>query len=377
MPHQTLQQFFDSPGANQAQFNLSASAAEPFGLDELLSLEPDAADRFRQVSLDYPARHGAADLKDQIAARYDGIDSGGVLLTSGLDDALGMLFLTLIEPGDRVVVLTPAYPPHLQLPAWRGAEVVEWAGRPEANWVPDLDELRRLIQKPTKMVITTFPQNPTGFMPDDAYAAELIEILAAKDTLLVADEIYQGLPMGAESGGANLASRYEHAISLHGLSKTSGMPGLRIGWMATQDREIVAEFIKTRDMFNAYLPAPIEFLANMALRHSDHILQRNSTIVESGLDLAEEFFKRRGNLFQWQRPTAGSLTFPRWLGPGSAKNSGAKALSDRLLSEAQLTLAPSTCFAAGDANFRVGAARRSLGPALARLDAFLSENFDD
>jgi len=141
---------------------------------------------------------------------------------------------------------------------------------------------------------------------------------------------------------------------------------LRLGWMAARDPALLAPIREVRTLFNAYVPPPIDFLANLALRHTDAILDRNTRILDTGKRAAADFMARHGNLFEWTEPSAGVLSFPRWTGPG-----GTSALSQRLLTEAKLICAPSLCFDAGDQHFRVGLARRTLPDALARFDSFL------
>lgn len=369
VPRQTLQEFFDSPKALAARYNLSATAAETVSQAELLALEPGAAEALMRLDLNYPERYAPAGLRDMVAAKYDGIDGDGVLITSGIDEALGLLMVTLVEAGDRVVVLTPCYPPHLELPRWRGAAVAPWPAREDNGWVPDLDELRDLTRIPTTLVIATFPQNPTGFMPDDAYLDEFVEILRHGGAHLLSDEIYAGLPCHG-AGAPNLACHYERAITLHGLSKTVGLPGLRVGWLATRDGATLAAARTMKNLFNCYLPRPIELLAGVALRHESTLLERNSAILADSLEACDGFFQRHDNLFTWQPPMAGVMAFPRWLDPG-----GAKALSDRLLDQASVVLAPGPCFDAGDNHVRLGLCKRAFPEALARFDEFLATGF--
>jgi aspartate/methionine/tyrosine aminotransferase len=203
-------------------------------------------------------------------------------------------------------------------------------------------------------------------MPDDAYLSAFTEVLRDSGALLLADEIYAGLPTGG-AAPPNLACRYERGVSLHGLSKTCGLPGLRVGWLATRDKTAIGAVRQAKNLFNCYLPGPVEFLAAVALRHEAALLERNSAILAKGLAAANAFFDRHDNLFAWTPPGAGALTFPRWLGPG-----GTKALSDRLVDEASLALAPSLCFDAGDRHFRLGLCRRNFPEALARFDEFLA-----
>lgn len=365
---QNLQEFFDSPAAMAADYNLSASAAEPMLQSELLSFEADATERLNEVLLTYPARHGPEAMRNLLAKKYPGIGPEGIVLTSGLDEALGMLFLALVKAGDRVVVLNPCYPPHMQIPEWRRANVVSWSAKAEQNWVPDLDELRQLLKVPTKAVIVTLPQNPTGFAPDAAYKDELISIVSKSGAYLVSDEIYAGLSAAGTADNPNLACRYEKAITLHGLSKIYGLPGLRVGWMATRDKAFLKEVRSIKNLFNAYFPAPIEFLAQLALRHEKKLIARCNEILGASTALAADFFAQRQNLFEWTAPDQGCITFPRWLGPG-----GAKGLSDGLLEHANLVFAPSTCFQMGDEHLRLCLARRNIDKGLERLDRYLEK----
>jgi len=224
--------------------------------------------------------------------------------------------------------------------------------------------LRGLLSQPTRLVLVTFPQNPTGFMPDAAYLDRFLEIVGGSDAILVSDEIYAGLPAG--SPAPNLADRLARAISLHGLSKTRGLPGLRFGWMATADPELKDRLRQAKNLFNAYVPVPVAILAGIAFDHEAALIARADAIRAACLDAANRFFARHGNLFDWTPPGAGVLSFPRWTGPG-----GARDLSDRLVAEASISLAPSTCFDAGDGNFRLGLTRRAVPEGLDRLSEYL------
>lgn len=363
-----LQEFFDDPATVATRHKLSASASEPVGTAEQLALEPGAAEKFAALELDYPERFGPSALRRHIQAKYRTVPFDGVLITSGLDEGLALLFSAIVEPGDRVIVLTPCYPPHIDLPAWHGAEVVQWRARPEKDFVPDLTELEELLAKPAKAVVTTFPQNPTGFLPDGPYIDALLDLLRRTGTTLISDEIYAGLPLGTDV--PTLADKYEKAISLHGLSKTCGLPGLRFGWLASRDAASMEKVKAIKDRFNAYVPVPVAFLAELAFRQEDALLARNSAILENALSATAEFMARHGNLFSWIPPGAGTVAFPRWHGPG-----GTQELSDRLIREASISVAPSLCFDAGDSHLRFGLCRRSFPEGLAALDRFLESAF--
>jgi aspartate/methionine/tyrosine aminotransferase len=220
------------------------------------------------------------------------------------------------------------------------------------------------------MVIAGFPQNPTGFMPNKAYASEMIEIVTNSGALLISDEIYAGLPPAADISGSNLADLDSRIISLNGLSKTYGLPGLRVGWIASQNQEAMSAIQATRDLFNAYTPAPIEILATIALENKDILYKRNASIITSGTAAATEFFQKHDDLFEWKAPKAGVLSFPKWLGPGGARN-----LSERLIEDASIALAPGECFDAGDNHLRFSVGQRSIEGGLEQLHKYFVNNF--
>ena len=163
-----LKEFFYTPEAGAAEYNLSCSFAEPIKLGELLELETGARDQLDALALGYTGLDGSQALKEAIAPRYPGL--GGPTTSSPPPDSTTRWRsspLALIEPSERIVVQTPAYQTYMTVPAWRGAEVAEWRARAEHGWLPDLDELDTLLQTPTRWLMVNFPNNPTGVMPDE------------------------------------------------------------------------------------------------------------------------------------------------------------------------------------------------------------------
>ncbi len=362
-----LKEYFYTPRAAQTEFNLSRSFAEPLSVGELLSLEPEATEQLSEMKLGYTGLDGTASLRQAISAQYAGLSADQIIVTSGLDDALTLLSLSLIEKGDRVIVYTPCYQTYMTVPAWRGAEVVEWRGDPNNNWQPDLGQLADLLQTPAKWVIVNFPNNPTAFTPDETYLNELAALLAASETTLLCDEIYSGLGLSAETPKP-MAVRYGKAVSMHSVSKTLGLPGLRIGWLASQDQGVLDQIRTLRFHFNSFIGAPSEFLAQVALRNADKILNQNLQILTENAEIAGEFFHRHQNRMSWTTPQAGVNAFPEWHG-----EAGTLKLCDRLADEAKVLLAPSQMFGAGDRHFRLGLGCRDFAAALERFDGFISK----
>lgn len=366
MPDFPLKRFFNQPAAAKARANLSPSFAEPLGTAALLALEPEAAERFATLPLNYTPAFGAVSLREAIAARYGRITPDEVVAACGGDDTLPSLFMALLQPGDHVVVHSPFYQPLAGLAAWCGAEISLWEAEEAAGWAPSLAELRRLRRPNTRLIVTSFPHSPTGFAPEGAALEDLIGIAEEAGATLVGDEIYRGLPLDGRAEAPSLADLSARAVVVNSLSKSFGLPGLRVGWLATRDAATLEAVRGFRMYQNSFIGAPTEFLATLAMRHADRILAENLALARANLAALEAFIGRNGDCFSWVSPRGGVVAFPRWLGDESTS-----VLSERLLREHDLLLAPSAYFAGGERHVRIGFGTASATAGLALLEKAL------
>lgn len=366
MPPFHLKRFFNQPAAATARANLSPSFAEPLGTADLLALEPGAAERLAHLPLGYTVAFGGAELRGAIAARYSEVEPGQVVAACGGDDALPTLFMALLQPGDHVVVQSPLYQPLTSVAAWCGAEVSLWAAEEGAGWEPPLAALARLVRPATRLVVVNFPHSPTGFAPDRAYLDDLIALADEAGVVLVGDEIYRGLPLDGREEAPSLADLSTRAVVLNSVSKAYGLPGLRVGWLATRNGAVLEAVRAFRMHLNTYVGAPVEFLAALAVRHAEAILARNLDLARANLALLDAFLARHTDRFAWVPPHCGVVAFPRWLGGESTS-----ALSDRLLHDHGLLLAPSAHFAAGEHHVRLGFGTATFSTGLALLEEAL------
>jgi aspartate/methionine/tyrosine aminotransferase len=366
LPDFALKRFLSQPAAAVARANLSASFAQPRGIVALLALEPGAAERFAAQPLGYTAAFGGASLREAIAARYEHVAPDEVVATCGGDDSLPSLFMALVQPGDHVVVPSPAYQPLAALAAWCGATVSSWAAEESAGWEPSLAALRRLLRPETRLVVTNFPHSPTGFVPDRAYLDELIAMTDEAGVTLVGDEIYRGLPLEENSEAPSLADLSARAVVVNGISKTFGLPGLRVGWIVTRDAAVLDAVRHVRTYLNGFIAAPSEFLATLAVRHADRIFTENLTLARDNLGTLRAFLERHRDRFDWVPPRGGVTAFPRWLGEESTT-----ALSERLLRDHGLLLVPSAHFGGGERHARVGFGTAGMAAGLALLEEAL------
>jgi aspartate/methionine/tyrosine aminotransferase len=192
-----------------------------------------------------------------------------------------------------------------------------------------------------------------------------VDIARHYGTWLFCDEMYRGLELYGRETLLSAVDRYERAIILAGLSKVHGLPGLRAGWLVVRDAELRKKLINWKFYTSICASAPTEFLARTALQVHEEISARNRILIEKNLDIANSFFQRWDDLFNWRPPIAGSIALV-----GLNKPS-ATAYCHKLAKEAGVLLLPSSCLDYGDKHVRMGFGRENFGLALAQYEAFL------
>ncbi len=349
---------------------LSTSDCETMTIRELLSLagtaradNPGALKELGDLTLGYTESMGDPELRKMIARRYSGIETD-MVLTAAPAEAIFLLLNSLLESGDKVLAIDPCYQSLSSVPEAIGCEVIPWPVRLDnGNWMIDIGELKRRLEapKPPKMVIVNFPHNPTGFRPSQEEFSRIVELCDRNGTLLFSDEMYRELSLFGEAASAAACEHSPLAISLGGLSKSFGLPGLRMGWLACRDKEIIRGAASLKDYTTICAPPPVEYLSKAALSAEARLTARARAIVEENCRITEEAFAGLDN-FTWIPPMAGSVAFPRYTG-----KEGAASLSMRLIREADTLMLPGSLFGFSDSHFRVGLGRKNYPEALSRL----------
>ncbi|MBN1250177.1 MAG: aminotransferase class I/II-fold pyridoxal phosphate-dependent enzyme [Anaerolineae bacterium] len=348
---------------------LCASDCESMTLGELLALEPGAAAAFQELWLGYTESAGNPELRQQIAAIYESIESDEVLVHSGAEEAIFLLMHALLEAGDHLVVQWPCYQSLAEVARGLGCQVRRWSVRASDGWVLDPDELERLVDGDTRLVVINTPHNPTGYhMPPQVYE-RVVELANTHGFHLFSDEVYRESEYKA---GARLTASCdlgERMLSLGVMSKTYGLPGLRVGWLATHDAALLARVAQLKDYTTICNAAPSEFLATLALRHRARLAARSVALLRRNLVALEAFMAAHTEVFDWIRPQAGPIAFPRLV--GSAAREGALAFCERTATMSGVLLLPGDVYDS-PGHVRVGFGRRDMPAALSQLDAHLS-----
>ena len=351
-----------------APYLLGSSDCESWSIDDLVALELDAAERLLQLSLGYTESLGAPQLREAIAGLYELIGTDEVLVHAGAGEAIFNFMNVHLAPGDHVVVQSPCYQSLTEVARGCGAQVDAWVGDPAQGWALQFEDLVRLLTPRTKLVVVNFPHNPTGFLPSRAFFDQLVRLSQRHGFVLFCDEVYRGLEQDPGDRLPAVADLDDRAVSLGVMSKTYGLAGLRIGWIATRNREIYQQMARFKDYTTICNAAPSEFLATLALRHADALVARNLDIVRDNLARLDAFFADHADTFAWTRPKAGPIAFPSLRGGHSADTFCAD-----LVQNAGVMLLPGSLYGEQyTSSFRIGFGRRSLPEALSRLEEHLS-----
>ena len=393
LPDFNLETFF-SRWEFAARHHLTASDAQTVSVGELLALGTDA-DRaeFASLGLGYIPTWGGDALRAAIAGTYERIAPEDVLCFAGAEEAMYLLMRALAGPGDHVVITVPNYQSMETLPLAFGAEVTGVTLRcppasglapygpfggasgalPDRGWTLDLDEVRRALRPNTRLVAVNFPNNPTGAVPDRATFEGLVALCAERGVRLLSDEVHRGLELDSARRLPQAADLSPTALSLNVMSKSYGLPGLRVGWLASGDRALLGRLERLKHYTSICNSAPSEFLSTLALRHGETLQGRNRALIAANIPIFQAFFARWLEVFDWAPPQGGCICFPRYLG-----GDGVEAFCEALVRDAGVLLAPASLFQSALADvprdrFRLGIGRSNPGPALDAMDAFLAD----
>lgn len=364
LPPFKLERFFAKYEFN-TEYLLCSSDCESMPIAELLALEPGAAEKFQNVWLGYTESQGSPALRAEICKLYEKISPDEILVHTGAEEAIFIFMFSAFKEYDHVIVHSPGYQSLAEVARGAGCDVSPWKSREENNWALDLDELRHLMRSNTKAIIINTPHNPTGFLMSRADYDAVHKFAQEHNLLVFSDEVYREseydpalrLPAGCDYG--------EHAVSLGVTSKTYGLAGLRIGWIATKNKTIYQKMASLKDYTTICNSAPSEFLAEVALRNRMKLVERNISIIKSNLSVIDDLFARYASLFSWVRPQAGSMAFPRYL------RGNVEKFCDELVKKAGVLLLPGTVYDDSNNHFRLGLGRKNLPQAVERLQQFL------
>ena len=366
LPPFKLERYFAKYEFN-TEFLLCSSDCEAMSIADLLAFEDGAAEKLQNIWLGYTESQGSPSLRKEICNLYTTIRPEDILVHTGAGEAIYLFMYAAFNKGDHVIVHAPGYQSLAEVARSVGCDISPWMAREENGWALDLDELKKLVRPNTKGIVINTPHNPTGYLMSRADFDALNRFAQENDLLLFSDEVYREseydpadrLPAACDYG--------EHAVSLGVTSKTYGLAGLRIGWVATKNKTIYQNMASLKDYTTICNSAPSEFLAEVAMRHRVKLAERNLEIIKHNLTNVDDLFSRYPAFFTWARPKAGSMGFPKLL-KGDVED-----FCDDLVRKAGVLLLPGTMYDESNNHFRLGLGRKNLPQAIERLEKYLSK----
>jgi len=323
-----------------ARHHMTASDMESMSVADLLAMGTSAQQQaFQEAWLGYSETWGAPDLRQAIADSYNSLSIENILCMAGAGEGIYATMRVLLEPGDHVVVPVPNYQSAETIPLAEcdvtGVAIKEGEGR----WVLDLDDIKAALTSKTKLISVNFPHNPSGMcMPPSDFSA-LIELCRERGIYIFSDEVYRGVELNVRDQLPQIADVYEKGISLNVLSKAYGLPGLRLGWLASQDRHLLEKVERYKHYLSICNAVPAERLAVIALENRAQIFERNKNILTENLALLRGLWSDYPELFTWFQPQGGCVAFTRYNGPD-----GVEAFCQSLIEDSGVLLLPSSIY---------------------------------
>lgn len=375
LPDFVLETFF-SEWEFAAEHHLTASDIESMTIRELLDLgDDDDRAAFEELHLGYTPTWGTNALRDAVAQSYSATAPADILAFAGAGEALFWAMQLFVETGDHVIVTVPNYQSIESIPVATGVAVdgLElWTGSgTDLRWSLDLDRFEALLRPETKLVSVNFPNNPTGFVPDLATWLRFNEICQERRIRLVSDEVYRGVESDPRNTIPAAVDVNPGALSVNVTSKAYGLPGLRVGWIASRDHNALSRLERAKHYTSISNSGPSEHLAVVALKNADTILENNRKLIAANDQLVGETLGAYPDLFEYDTPVGGCVSFPRYMGPD-----GVESFCQQAVEKHGVLLLPSSVYRSGVGDvpadrFRIGIGRKSVPRSLDALTNFL------
>ena len=247
-----------------------------------------------------------------LLAKDAGLTPGQVLLTAGAAQALFIISTTLLEKGDELVVIRPNYATNLETPRAIEASLKIVDLKFEDDWKIRLDDLEAAITPHTKLVSITVPHNPTGTTLTREEVQAIVELTRRKGCYLLVDETYREMAFDGvlPYAAASTETSSDHVISVASFSKTFGLPGIRVGWLMTQNAELFERFFAAKEQIQICGSALDEEIAYQFYCRKQEFLPTILANLKRRFGILKSWMESQIYL-EWVEPRGGCVAFPR------------------------------------------------------------------
>ncbi len=302
----------------------------------------------------------------RFGVEYDPEDN--VIVTVGGSEAIDIVLRTILQPGDEVILPTPAYVAYAAIIEMAGGKVVEVELKEEERFKLTPKALEKAVTEHTKAVILNFPGNPTGGIMTREDYAKIVPIIKAHKLYAIADEIYAELTYeGTHCSIAEFAEIKDRTIVINGFSKAYSMTGYRVGYLLAH-KDLINMIVKIHQYTIMCATTSSQYGAIEAVNNGD-----NDIAV-----MAESFKMRRNYIvkelnrigLKTHKPEGAFYVFPSIKATGFSS----EEFCERLLDQENLALVPGNAFGqAGEGYVRISYAYSldELKTAISKLENFL------
>jgi aspartate/methionine/tyrosine aminotransferase len=275
--------------------------------------DPGELENFLNMEMNYPQTNGTIELREQIAQYYRGAMRDQVVVTNGAAQANFTAILSLLDPGDEMVMMLPNYMQIWGVARNLGVNVKTFSLKEELGWKIDIDELNAVVTEKTKLIAVCSPNNPTGHILTAEERKAIVQAASRTGAWLLADEVYAGAEHWTDEYTPSLFGDYDRVLAIGSLSKAYGLPGLRIGWVVTT-REAADEIWARQDYVTISTTAWSNKLAAYALSPTvrPRVMTRARQLVRHGYANFETWCAAHQDMFTFVRPQAAAVAFVRY-----------------------------------------------------------------
>lgn len=322
-------------------YNLAETCIDSISIKELLEIAgEDVAEYMTGLAdtrLTYSHIFGSPDLLEGIAGLYESAGPEHIIPTHGAVGANNLAINTIISADDNMLSVMPTYQQHYSIPESIGAEVRIINLNLENHFLPDMEQLKSLVDENTKMITINSPNNPSGSLIPVKQLEEIAEVARSVGAYILCDEVYRGI---SEDGSymPSIVDIYEKGISVGSMSKIFSMAGVRLGWIATRDEELIELLKERRDYDTISCGVIDDKLAALALANKDKIYERNSKILLNNRKILDDWVNETPEVY-YQRPVAGTTALVYY-----KKDMPSYELCVKLLEEKGVLFTPGECF---------------------------------
>ena len=272
-----------------AKYDLTTTCISPLSIRELITMCGIKSQlEIFDTKLSYGEIHGSPRLKIAIQSLYETQNLSNITVTHGAIGANQLVFESILEKGDDVLVVVPTYQQHYSIPKALGTNVNLLFLKEENKWLPNLKELESKLTRRTKLICLNNPNNPTGSVIPNEMLERIVEIAKNNNSWILSDEVYRGLNHTGNPYSKSVADIYEKGISVGSMSKTYSLPGLRVGWICARE-DLIAEVNKHREYNTISVSILDDYFSAIALENRNIIAKRNFEIINQGLNILNEW----------------------------------------------------------------------------------------